>query len=356
MNLPKKILIAYVRFPPIALDLQEAFENMGIEVQSFLASDVPISFFHKKIIRRLNKWAWSLRLVQKGVSIFIDHPLRWENIAADRFYQCYKDFQPELVFFIQEPTYGGHGNKVLEKITSPKIGWYVESFDDITRLKDSSQFFDIYNLFHLKGVNSLREEQIRTEYLSHAVSPKRFYPLAKPQPQYDICFVGNFSPWRDEVLKAALSVSNNIALYGPNWLKTGKSKINRKDLAAIHKGETIVGEDLNSLFNSSKVVLNASRIRGSTGLNMRFFEVLATSACLLTDAPPELEQHFIKDKHLIIFNNLEELVSNLKILLNDSPLRKHIGQAGYQQVIAHHTYRHMAEKIILQYNALSDLK
>lgn len=356
MNLPKKILIAYVRVPPIAFDLKEAFEGMGIEVRLFLASDVPVGFFHKKIIRRLNRWAWSLRLVRKGRILFQDHPLRWENIVADRLYQCYKDFQPELVFFIHDPYYGGHGAKVLEKITALKIGWYVEPFDDITRLKNSSRFFDIYNLFHLKGVSLLKEEQIKTEYLSHAVNPKRFYPLPNTQPQYDMCFVGNFSPWRDEVLKSALSVSNNIALYGPNWLKTGKSKISRKDLAAIYKGESIVEQDLNGLFNSTKVVLNVSRIRGSAGLNMRFFEVLATGACLLTDAPPELERHFVSDKHLVTFDNPEEMVSKLKTLLNDSSLRKQIGQDGYQQVIAHHTYAHMAEKILLQYDTLSNTK
>ena len=327
---------------------------MGIEVQLFLASDTPFSYFHQKIIRRLNKWAWSLRLVKKGVGIFLDHPLRWENIVSDKLYQCYATFKPELLFFIQEPSYGAHGNKVLEKITSTKIGWYVESFDDVSRLKDSSRYFDFYNLFHLKGVNLLRAEHIQADYLSHAVSPKRFHPLPDQQALYDICFVGNFSPWRDEVLKTALSISKNIALYGPNWLKAGKSKISKDDLAHIYKGESIIGEDLNVLFNSSKIVLNASRFRSSAGLNMRFFEVLATGACLLTDAPPELERHFIKDQHLVTFSNPEELTFNLKKLLNDLPLRQRIGQAGYQEVISHHTYQHLAEKIILQYDALCD--
>ncbi len=146
MKLPKKILIAYVRFPPIAFELKEAFEAMGIEVSIFLASEVPVSFVHKKVFRRLTKWAWSLRLVKKGVGLFLDHPLRWENVAGDRLYQAYQDFQPDLVLFIQEPTYGNRGNKVLHKITAPKIGWNVEAYEEIERLKESCQFFDAYNL------------------------------------------------------------------------------------------------------------------------------------------------------------------------------------------------------------------
>lgn len=354
MNLPKKILIAYVRFPPIAFDLKEAFENMGVEVRLFLASDIPVSYFHKVFFKRLTRWAWSLRLVRKGRGLFLNHPKRWENIAADGLYQCYEEFKPDLLFFIHEPSYGNYGRKILERITVPKIGWYVEPFEDLPRLRDSSRFFDIYNLFHQDAVNKLAEEGVKTAYLCHAVNPKRFYPLPGTQPVYDLCFVGNFSPWRDEVLEAALRVSKNVALYGPNWLKKGNSRISNKELASIYKGEKIVGEELNYLFNSSKIVLSASRIRDSSGLNMRFFEALAAGACFLTDAPPELERHFLRDKHLVTFNNLEELTSKLKKLLDDPALRQSVALAGHQQVIVHHTYVHMAANIISQYNSLSN--
>lgn len=352
MNQPKKILIAYVRFPPIAFDLKEVFENRGIEVRLYLASDTPVSYFHTVFFKRLTRWAWSLRLVKKGKALFLNHPKRWENIVADGLYECCEDFKPDLLFFIHEPSYGGYGKRVLEKIKTPKIGWYVEPFVDIPRLRDASRYIDIYNLFHQDGVAKLAEEGVKTAYLCHAVNPARFFPLPDAQPVYDLCFVGNFSPWRDEVLRAALGVTKNIALYGPSWLKKGNSKISKEDLATIYKGEKIVGEELNALFNSSKVVLSASRIRESSGLNMRFFEVLAAGACFLTDAPPELERHFIKDQHLVTFDTLEELTLKLKMLLDAPALRQNIAQAGYQQVIARHTYRQMVENIICQYNSL----
>lgn len=354
ITLPKKILIAYVRFPPIAFELKETFEAMGIEVRLFLASDVPVSFVHRKIFRRLTKWAWSLRLVKKGVGLFLDHPLRWENVAGDELYQAYQDFQPDLVLFIQEPTYGNRGSKVLNKIAAPKIGWNVEAYEEIERLKESCQFFDAYNLFNQNAVALLNKEQIQAKYLCHAVNPKRFYPLPNNQPSYDICFVGNFSPWRDEILDAALSVTSNVALYGPNWLGNRKSKIAPKELASIHKGDTIIGDELNALFNSSKVVINVSRVKDSAGLNMRFFEVLATGACLLTDAPPELDRHFIKNTHLATFSDIEELKLNLAALLANTPLRQNIGLAGCKQVVANHTYQHLAEHFLMQLDALTN--
>lgn len=73
----------------------------------------------------------------------------------------------------------------------------------------------------------------------------------------------------------------------------------------------------------------------------------------MTDAPPELERHFIKDKHLVTFDDLEELTLKLKKLLDDSALRKNIAQAGHEQVMAHHTYEHLAKEILSQYDLLT---
>lgn len=353
MRLPNKILIAYVQFPPIAFELKEAFEKMGIEVRLFLSSDIPVSYFHTLFCKRCTRWAWSLRLLKNGKVLLPNHPKRWENVAAEALYQSYEEFNPDMLLFIHDPAYGAYGSRILEKIKVPKIGWYVEPFTNLVRLRESSRFFDLYNSFHLKALEQLSNEGIRTEYLCHAVNPKHFYPLHDLQPAFDLCFVGNYSPWRDEVVKVALGVTKNIALYGPGWLKKGRSKIDRKNLVAIHMGEKIVGEELNHLFNSSRVVLSASRIKNSSGLNMRFFEVLSARGCFLTDAPPELEKHFIRDKHLVTFDNLDELALKLKKLLGDADMRRNVAHAGYKQVMAHHTYEHLAGEILCQYDSLT---
>lgn len=193
-------------------------------------------------------------MLEKGKVLFPNHPKRWENVAAEALHQSYEEFNPDMLLFIHDPSYGGDGSMVLKKITVPKIGWYVEPFADLVRLKESSRFFDLYSSFHIKALDHLSNEGIRTGYLCHAVNPEHFYPLPDSQPEFDLCFVGNYSPWRDEVVKAALGITKNIALYGPGWLKKGRSKIDRQDLVAIHKGEKIVGEELNRLFNSSRVI------------------------------------------------------------------------------------------------------
>lgn len=79
MALPKKILTAYIEFPPIAFELKEAFEKMGIEVHLFLSSDIPVSYFHRLFCKRFTRWGWSLRLLEKGQALFPNHPKRFQD-------------------------------------------------------------------------------------------------------------------------------------------------------------------------------------------------------------------------------------------------------------------------------------
>lgn len=346
MKPPSRILIAYDYFPPIAEDLALAFREMGIDTKVFYSSDHE-HWFYRNIIKRLNKLARNLKLIKKDVDLFAGHPFNRLNYLSTSLEAVYEAYQPDMIFFIHGQPYG---NEFLSNLPIPKLGWWMEPNDDINELRVNAAPFDIYSSFSQKTIDLLRPEGYLVDYLCHSVNPKRFYPVSNMHKQYDICFVGNWSPWREDVINAALKVTKNIALYGPHWKR--KSKINREDLNAIHRGNQILGEELNLLFSSSRIVLNASRIPDSNGLNMRFFEVLATQSCFLTDVPPELYQHFESGKHLYVFNDISELQHNIRILLNDGEMTNALGVNGYQHVMQAYTYRQMAGKLLAQYDFL----
>ncbi len=346
MKIPSRILIVYDYFPPIAEDLKKAFGRLGIAAEIFHSSDHE-HWFYKTIIRRTNKLARNLRLVKKDVDLFAHHPFNRLNYLTQKLKDFCDSYCPEMIFFIHGQPYG---NQALDGLSVPKLGWWMEPNDDITELRVNAAPFDVYYSFSQRSLDLLKPEGFTVDYLCHSVSPERFYPVSDLQKKYDLCFVGNWSPWREKVIRAALGVTKNIALYGPHWRK--KSQLICADLDAIHLGDHVTGKDLNRLFNSSKVVLNASRISGSYGLNMRFFEVLATQACFLTDAPPELTRHFEPGKHLMVFDDLASLQNKLSLLLSDSNLRNSLAITGYQYVLQHHTYDHMAEKLLNQYRQI----
>lgn len=346
MRYPSKILIAYDHFPPIAEDLKSAFNRLNIAVEIFYSSNHE-HWFYKEVIRRINKLARNFRLIKKDVDLFAQHPFNRLNYLATKLKSICDSYMPEMIFFIHGQPYG---NEILDKMPIPKLGWWMEPNDDVCELRENAAPFDIYSSFSQNTLELLKPEGFSVNYLCHSVNPERFYPVPDLQKKYDVCFVGNWSPWREQVIDAALKVTNKIALYGPHWKK--KSQLVSSNLNRIHLGDHIIGEDLNALFNSSKIVLNASRIPNSNGLNMRFFEVLATKSCFLSDAPPELPRHFESGKHLMVFDDLSDLQSKLGLLLSHSDLCEKLASSGYQHVLQHHTYDHMAQQLLKQYQSV----
>lgn len=341
-----KVLIAYHRFPPIAEDLQRAFQSLGVDAEIFYTTDYE-HWFYRRVIRKINRHARNLRLIPKGGDVFKKHPLNLINYVGSNFEQAISRYQPDAVLVIHGLPFG---ESHISRLSLPKIGWHLEPRDDLPYLVENAKPYDIYNSFSQKDVDLLAQAGYDCRYLSHAVDPEKFHAAAGAARNFDLTFVGNWSPWRDETVRAALEVTTNIALYGGYWEK--KSSIPKNLLKQIYKGKEIVGADLNRLFNSSRIVLNASRTPGSHGLNMRFFEVLAAGSLLLTDTVPELEKHFVPDTHLVVYRNTGELKQRLAELLDVPEKQDLIRHAGQRLVIEQHQYRSMAQHFLDQFNEI----
>jgi glycosyltransferase involved in cell wall biosynthesis len=346
MSALKKILITYHEFPPIAYDLADAFQRLGIETELFITSHHE-HWFYKHIIKRVNKLARNCRLIKKGQDLFANYPLNHLNYLASQYQLLAESFQPDVVLVIHGQPFG---NAYFEQFRLPKVAWWIEPDESLATLLKYSAPFDLYLSFSDRVRNLLEAEGVATASLNHAVDLGRFYSIPSVTKRYDVVFVGNWSPWRDEVLNQLLTVTQNVALVGPYWQK--KSRLSKAQLDRIYKGKSIVGAELNQLFNSAKIVLNAQRIKDSSGLNMRFFEVLATNTCFLTDAISEIDNCFVREEHLCVYHTLEELGQQVEKLLTYPLLREQISMNGYQQVRQNYTYEHMASNLLAYFAQL----
>ena len=342
----KKILIVYNEFPPIAKNLAKAFESIGYEVDVFYGTQ-HIHWFYKRVIRVLSRWARALRLISKGCTLWPNHHLNFYNYIDTQFQKKFYQFSPDYLLVIHGLPFS-HQFIADQKI--PKLGWWVEPNDDPVELGKNAKPFDFYNSFSLSSIAVLQSSNKCLNYLSHAVSTDDFNHLNVSK-DIDVVFVGNWSPWREEVLLRVLDLTQNIKIYGPQWLK--KSRIPRSFLEKIYGGEFIDGQKLNYLLNRAKVNLNASRIYRAFGLNMRFFEVLATKTLFLTDYVPEISRHFIDGQDLLVYKDLNDLTLQLKKALSDESLRLNIAENGYQTVLNRYTYDHLAKIFDGQFKSLS---
>jgi hypothetical protein len=342
----KKILIVYNEFPSIAKNLSKAFEAIGYEVDVFYGTQHS-HWFYRLVIRVLSRWARALRLLPKGSVLWPDHHLNFYNYIDRQFQNKFNQFSPDYLLVIHGLPFS---YQFIADQKIPKLGWWIEPNDDLQELERNSKPFHIYNSFSLSSIAVLQSSNKYTNYLSHAVSTEDFNPLNVSK-DLDVVFVGNWSPWREEVLLRVLDVTQNIKIYGPQWLK--KSRIPKRLLKKIYGSELIIGSELNHLLNSAKVNLNALRIHGTSGLNMRFFEVLATKSLFLTDFVPEISRHFIDGQELLVYKDLDDLTFQLKKVLCDESLRLNIAENGYQTVLNRYTYDHLAKIFEGQFKSLS---
>lgn len=343
----KKILISYHRFPTIAVDLSKALNDLGVEVELFFVDDYEF-FLYKRIIKPIRKILYYSGFVNASKKIFSNSKFDYKNQITINFKKKYEEFKPDMIFVIQGAP---HSNQYISTLDVLKVGWWIEPSDELNELLENSAPFDFYYCFSFLSYEKLRKYKKNVEYLNHFVDARVFKSLPGTSKKYDLLFVGNWSAWREEVLTAALEVTSNIVIYGPRWMS--KSKIPRTILNQIHKGDHVDGNNLNLLYNESRIILNIARNYGSSGLNMRFTEVLSSKSFLMTDSTREISMHFSDENSLIVYSSLDDLKNLVALYLKCDDRRELIAKNGERIVRQNFSYFELAKKIIRLYNDLS---
>lgn len=167
-------------------------------------------------------------------------------------------------------------------------------------------------------------------WLPHAVEPyaycdpatalhfqNKFTFQKPPQPyrfiakKYDVCFVGHInSENRADALNRLFAEFPNF-FYGQRLFNEAAEK-----------------------FCQSKIVFNISM---KNELNMRVFETLGSGSFLLTDRCNTIEELFQDGKHLVLYDDLDDMVKKAHYYLEHDEEREAIAKAGYEEVMKNHT-------------------
>lgn len=173
-------------------------------------------------------------------------------------------------------------------------------------------------------------------FLPHAAEPKAF-PKIEILKRWDMCFIGHVQ--RQKNYNGITRIEALDRLFKEFPLGTKSYFGTRTPLDP----RVNVFEDAARKFSQSRIVFNIS---ATDDINMRTFETLSTGSFLLTNWIPTIDDLFIDGTHLVTYHTMDEAIEKAKYYLEHEDEREKIAQAGYEEFIKKHTYKHRMETIL----------
>lgn len=191
----------------------------------------------------------------------------------------------------------------------------------------------------------------KVDFLPHAADPEVFYPIM-PKKDYknDIVFIGNSYYFtsdtilRTEILNTLFKNGFGIKLYGDNGWKKLFPKY--PFLEKIFMNKMVGPEELNDIYNSTKIVLNIHSSQLKSGTNQRTFEIASAGAFQLVDYQKPIKELF--ENNIITFNSSSDLVEKTRYYLAHKEERIRLAEKAREIVINNHTYKNRIKKLLYE--------
>ena len=152
-----------------------------------------------------------------------------------------------------------------------------------------------------------------------------------PDKIVDITFIGHFeNDGRDVVLEELAADGFIVKVFGDStWERSGFSKKN--DVFPVY------GEDYVDAIQCSRICLNFNSKLNRDGYTRRCFEITALGTLLLSEWTSELDEMFPSGKAAFYFSDPNELVRQVRYLLNSPALVAEVSKNGRDISVARHS-------------------
>jgi len=156
----------------------------------------------------------------------------------------------------------------------------------------------------------------------------------------DITTAGNLHTARSTFFKNLQDY--DIKIWGnpaPTWMNTNGIK-------KMIQNKFVSNDDKSKAFIASKIVLNTFHPTEIYGVNVRLFEVAATSSFQICNYRKGIEDLYKIDEEIVIYNTLDELKLKIDYYLNNPDLRENISNKAYERTILEHTYEKRLKELL----------
>jgi spore maturation protein CgeB len=160
------------------------------------------------------------------------------------------------------------------------------------------------------------------------------------QYDYDVGFIGSWSPRRERLLNALEGL--NLHIWGWGWDK----KTPRDFFARGNLHNSVSMTDMMAIFSRTKINLNILTHENRDATNFRNFEIPAAGAFQLSERSNEVVDLFAEGAEIACFDSGEELRTVCEKYLRKDATREVVAAAGYNRLVSgHHSIVDRARQI-----------
>lgn len=251
---------------------------------------------------------------------------------------------------------GGHrlSSWTIEKLKDDGVVCVLWTIDPPLYFQPIIDVAPFYNHTFCQGTEAIElldEAGIRgARWLPMACDPDYHHPVEctlADRKKYgsDIVFVGSYYPDRAALFEKM--VGFDFAIWGPGWDALDRNSPLRRCVRGAHTTPA----DWLKIYSASKIVL-ATHYHDPQNrfpvyqASPRIFEALACGAFVICDNQRDVFSLFKDGKHLISFNDANDLIIRVKHYLDHPEERTAIATRGRAECLAKHTYVHRIKALL----------
>ncbi len=264
-------------------------------------------------------------------------PQHWDN-ANHRIQKTIARFKPDLLFTIYGVKLSSETLSMAKKAGIKTACWWI---NDPFQFERGLALASNYDVWFSNSAECAKQIKLRTGvnayFLPTACDPETHKPSeANPKFACDVCFAGDWSPKREQLVKSLVDDGINVRIFGPWQKKLAKNSPLRRYLTPGF----FTPAQMADYFSSAKIVLNYHTWYGDAthGVNPRLFEAAACRSVQVVDFKDEIPTLFDTDNEIAIYNKTEELPKLIRSLLANDAKREQLADLGHKRALNNHTY------------------
>ena len=242
--------------------------------------------------------------------------------------------------------------RIKEKRKIFIIFWLIDSVNSTPDWKKIFTACDLILCYNKDEADMLSARSISSEFMPLAYDPFYYFPSEKYPKEMDVYYVGSISPRIDmldiiaeKLLKERISflIDGKLGFFKRmRYAMSGKYSHFRKCSSFKRRNHA----QINVNTNKAKICLNIQPKQATSALNIRTYEIIGSGGFQLTDSTPVLDNLFLKDHHLSIYDTVDALIEKIKYFLEESEKRSQIALNGLEEAKNNHAFRCRIEFIL----------